>query len=157
MEADGGRLVLRAREELPLAWLARRKDHAGRPLIDPVDLAAAERLRRDFATMQHTPCVTTRWGPEATIQRDVRAQSPEALTTTQRVIDARRDVEAALKAVGAGLSAILLEVCCMERGLETTERRLGWPPRCGKIVLKLALHRLATHYGLRRPEPDALW
>ena len=32
--------------------------------------------------------------------------------------------------------------------LEATEKRFRWPPRSGKIVLKLALDRLAAHYGI---------
>ena len=52
--------------------------------------------------------------------------------------------------LGEGLATILLEVCCLERGLEAAERRLGWPSRSGKVVLRLALARLALHYGLSR-------
>jgi hypothetical protein len=71
------------------------------------------------------------------------------------VLAARSRVERALKAAGEGLSTILLEVCCLERGLEAAERRLGWPSRSGKVVLRLALSRLALHYGLRPPaEPS---
>jgi hypothetical protein len=36
----------------------------------------------------------------------------------------------------------------MGEGLETAERALGWPSRAGKLVLRLALDRLATHYRL---------
>ena len=52
--------------------------------------------------------------------------------------------------LGEELATILLEVCCLERGLEAAERRLGWPSRSGKVVLRLALARLALHYGLSR-------
>ena len=77
---------------------------------------------------------------------------PDGLATADRVVAARSRVDQALKAAGEGLATILLEVCCLERGLEAAERRLGWPSRSGKLVLRLALGRLAVHYGLRPPE-----
>lgn len=58
----------------------------------------------------------------------------------------------ALRAVGPELSGILIDVCCHARGIEETERQANWPQRSGKIVLQLALTRLARHYGLVRGE-----
>jgi hypothetical protein len=42
----------------------------------------------------------------------------------------------------------LLRVCCFLEGIESAEKALGWPSRSGKLVLGLALDRLARHYGL---------
>ena len=58
--------------------------------------------------------------------------------------------------VGPGLDDILLRVCCLSWGLEAAERELNWPRRSARLVLRIALERLAAHYGLkRRPRPAA--
>jgi hypothetical protein len=59
---------------------------------------------------------------------------------------ARDRVAAAMEALGPGLSDVVLRVCCFLEGLETTERRLGWSARSGKVVLKIGLQRLLKHY-----------
>ena len=47
--------------ESPLAWLARRKGRDGKPLIEPVQYQAGERLRADFTRANLTPNVTSSW------------------------------------------------------------------------------------------------
>ena len=60
---------------------------------------------------------------------------------------ARARVGSALADLGPGLSDIVLRCCCYLEGLETTEKRLGWSARSGKIVLRIALMRLRKHYA----------
>ena len=59
----------------------------------------------------------------------------------------------AMEALGPGLSDIVFRICCFLEGLETAEKRLGWSARSGKVVLKIALERLALHYGIAPAEP----
>ena len=60
--------------------------------------------------------------------------------------DARDRVSEALRALGPGLADVVLRVCCFLEGIEAAERRMGWASRSGKVVLRIALQRLAAHY-----------
>lgn len=146
-----------ARSDGPLGWLARRRDREGRPLLDPVEIAAGERLATDFERACLRPRVTQSWNPAAAACRGSRpAGGPEPGDVA---LDARDRLRRALDAVGSDLAGVLWAVCCEAVGLEELERRHGWPRRCGKVVLSIALRRLADHYGLsaaaRGPEPPA--
>ena len=52
----------------------------------------------------------------------------------------------AVRELGPGLGDVALRVCCFLEGVEAAEKRLGWSARSGKIVLRIALQRLAQHY-----------
>ena len=57
-------------------------------------------------------------------------------------------MSAATDATGPGLSDVLWRVVCADERLPEAERALGWPARAGRVVLGIALDRLADHYGL---------
>ena len=124
--------------ESPLAWLARRG------MVTPDQFVASERLRHDFMMAGQAPRVTMRWDAAPMSRGSGGGNDP---TTAQ--IGARQRFDAAVAAVGPGLTDVLWRVICLGEGLETAERALGWPNRAGKLVLKLALDRLVSHYGPR--------
>jgi hypothetical protein len=129
--------------ESPLAWLARRKGRDGQALIPSEQFIAGERLRADFTRGHMTPRVTSSWTTPISGGR-----SRGAAEMTDIVLAARQRVRAAMEACGPEFSGLLLDVCCFLRGLEDIERERGWPQRSAKVVLQLALARLARHYGL---------
>jgi hypothetical protein len=130
--------------ESPLVWLARRKGRDGRALIEPVQLQAGERLRADFTRAQLMPHITANWN--SAVARDRRGGGG-VTTFTEAVVAARQRVRHAFDAAGPEFIGLLLDVCCFLKGLEDVERERGWPPRSAKVVLQLALDRLARHYG----------
>jgi hypothetical protein len=126
--------------ESPLTWL-RARGH-----IDARQFEAGERLRADYETAALGPSVTMRWDPA---RQSGRRGPPEELDPTLAQISAKRRFDAAVEAAGPGLADVLWRVVRAGEGLPAAEKALGWPARAGKLVLGLALDRVADHYGLR--------
>jgi hypothetical protein len=129
--------------ESPLVWLARRRGRDGGALIEPHQLQAGERLRRDFTVANLMPHTGINWSSPMSGGRG----GGDGTGPSETMTDARRRVHKALDAVGPEFSGLLVDVCCFLKGLEDVERERQWPSRSGKIVLRLALDRLARHYG----------
>ncbi len=64
-------------------------------------------------------------------------------------VAAKLRFEAAVEAAGPGLCDILWRVVCAGEGMRDAEVALGWPARAGRVVLGLALERLADYYRIR--------
>ena len=135
--------------ESPIGWLTRRKGPDGQPFLAPEEVDAGEKLRNDFEAAQIGPQVAQDWRKFLT-PGDRYSGSPSPSGPAEGPMGARDRVMAALAALGPGLSDIVMRTCCFLEGLEACERRMGWSARSGKVVLKLALQRLADHYGMAR-------
>ena len=132
--------------ESPLVWLARRRGRDGRPLIEPEQLQAGERLRADFTRAHLMPRTTSNWAsPIASGRRGAGGDRSAGFTET--MIAARQRVHQALDAAGPEFAGLLIDICCFLKGLDDIERERAWPARSAKVVLQLALDRLARHYG----------
>ena len=131
--------------ESPLSVLGRKRDQNGVAYLTPDLIEAGERLREDFELAQMGPRTTQNWERFLTTSDGPTANSRGPADGPS---DARVRVAKALEALGPGLSDVVFRVCCFLEGLETAEKRLGWSARSGKVVLKIALERLAKHYGL---------
>lgn len=122
--------------ESPLAWL-----HAHGHLDDRLH-AAGELLRRDYERAQLGPSETMRWDA-------VRIRGGDnGLSPTERCMAARERFHGALAKAGRGLEDILWRVVCAGESLPTAEKSLAWPARSGKLVLRLALDRVADFYRI---------
>ncbi len=142
----------RTLHEAPLAWLRRRRDKDGQPLISEAQHAAGERLAADYRRAHISRRVTSDWSGVAASRGSRRGAPDAGVELSDAAVAARERVKRAIAAVGSELAGILIDVCCHETGLESAERAEGWPQRAGKVVLQLALTSLARHYGLIAPE-----
>lgn len=136
--------VWRDAAESPLTWLRARRGKDGAPLIDDAQFAAGERLRADMTRAQMLPRISANWDASVASGRRGAGHSD----FTDQTLASRQRVKLALSAVGPELSGILVDICCFLKSMETVEQERLWPARSGRIVLGLALSRLAQHYGL---------
>lgn len=133
--------------ESPIGWLTKRKGPDGKPFLSPEEVEAAEKLRNDFEMAQMGPSIAQNWQKFLT-PGDKYSGSPVPGTSSDGALMARDRFMKALSVIGPGLADVAMRTCCFLEGLEACERRMGWSARSGKVVLKLALQRLADHYGL---------
>jgi len=131
----------------PIGWLARRRNADGKPFLTREEVAAAERLRTDFERSQMAPGVTQDWARFLTSG----VQGGRRISAQERDLDggasaARARLSEALSSLGPGLSDVALRVCCFLEGIEAIETSMHWSRRSGKVVLKIALARLAAFY-----------
>lgn len=138
--ARGRRSVTVNLAESPLSWLR------ARGLVSPRQFDAGEQLREDYERASLGPQVTMRWdaGPRGSGSRG----AAPAGTPGGPQLSAKRRFDAAIAAAGPGLADVLWRVVCAGEGLPAAEKALGWPARAGRLVLTLALDRLAEHYRL---------
>lgn len=126
--------------ESPLGWLFAR-GHIDRRQFD-----AGEKLRTDWERGQLAARVTMAWdgAPRA---RGRGGRGPLSDLSAGQ-IDARRRFQAAIDGAGPGLADILWRIVCSGEGMREAESALGWPARAGKVVLTIALDRVADYYRL---------
>jgi hypothetical protein len=126
--------------ESPLGWLYSR-GHVTKRQLD-----AGERLRGDWERGQLGQRVTMAWD-SAPVSRS-RGGSAGSVDLSGSQLDAKRRFEAAVAEAGPGLSDILWRIVCAGEGMRDAERALGWPARAGKLVLGIALDRIADYYRI---------
>jgi hypothetical protein len=126
--------------ESPLAWL-----HTYGHLTDRQFLAG-EKLRSDFEHAGLAPRVTMSW-EHMPIARGKRS-APSSTNPTERMLSAKQRFDGGVAALGRDLSDIAWRVICAGEAMPVAEKSMGWPARSGKLVLRIALDRLADYYRL---------
>ena len=148
-EADGSsRPVVVNDAESPLAWLHRRRGRDGAPLISAAQFRAGERFREDYERARVMPGMTQDWSMVVSRSNRRGGGAGGMADLTDATLAARERVRRAYEAVGPELAGLVVDVCCFLKGLERVETERYWPRRSAKVILAIALGRLADHYGL---------
>lgn len=132
------RSVTRNLAESPLSWLF------ARGLVSDRQFAAGELLRRDYERAGLSPRVTMRWDA-APLGRSARGPRDPAGASLAH-LSARQHFDCAMAQLGPGLGDICWRLICACEPMATAEKALGWPARSGRLVLTLALDRIADYY-----------
>jgi len=103
-------------------------------------------LRADYPAAALEPRVTMRWDPVP--HGHAKRGAPSGLNPSERMVAAKARFDAAIAVVGPDLADIAWRVVCAGEAMSAAERALAWPVRSGRLVLKIALDRLADFYKL---------
>ena len=121
----------------PVHALARRRNKDGEPYISRRLVKQAERLREDYELALL----------ESNAPIDWLVPFAQAYSGSQRRPRPQPCiVHAPLWWIWPRSWRCGARCCCRLEGLEAVEQTMGWSARSGKIVLRIALQRLARHY-----------
>jgi hypothetical protein len=126
--------------ESPLGWLKARE------LVSDRQFAAGELLRSDYERALLGARVTMAW--DAPPHGSKRRVAGDTGVSTYAQIAAKQRFDGAIAHAGPGLSDILWRVICACEAMPSAEKALGWPARAGRLVLTLALDRVADWYRI---------
>jgi hypothetical protein len=138
--ARPGRSVTVNVVESPLGWLKARGH------ISERQYQAGEQLRLDWERSKLEPSITMRWDAAPTGKG--RSGPANGWSPAESQMRARERFNATVAAAGPGLSDILWRIVCAGEGMRDAETAFGWPARAGKLVLTIALDRVADFYRM---------
>ena len=133
-----------------LRRLSKERGPNGQQFLNVHDLQAGELFQRDYARCFGTDNQGAQSLAHVNVDR-TRVNVQEYRTIEQ--IDANQAFNAAKAVLGPGLEQAALIICGEGKSLEVLEREQHWVRGSGRMILKLALQRLAHHYGTYPGQP----
>lgn len=131
----------------PILKLYNRQRHMQHKYLNDIHVQAGQRLFENFVSSNLQPNVTMNWEKLSSAPQPHYTGAKDA-GFGERLYIARKQLYEALKHVGEDFAVILVEVCLFGNGLEASEKSLGWPARSGKLLLTMALDKLAEYFKL---------
>lgn len=124
--------------------MRRSERRPGQGFLEPHHLEAARRVSQLFDRAHLTPRVTMHYSPMPKAGPNTGAP----VQITDMAAEARQALAEIHRTLPADCAAVVIDVCCYEKGLQAIETERGWPRRSAKLVLRIGLDHLAAHFGL---------
>lgn len=131
----------------PLFKLYNRQRNMAHKYLSETHLRAGQKLFDQFVKANLRPNVTMNWENLQSVKQSHHTGNKD-MGFSETTYIARRELYESLSHVGQEFSAILVEICLFGNGLEATEKAMNWPARSAKLLLTMALDRLAEYYQL---------
>ena len=138
------RVALVSLDESPLARLAAAREGEA-PFLLAHQVAAGERVRLLVERARLSPRLTMSYEATRTAGGG-GATGPADISDS--AVDARRKLDDVARLLPPDCRGVVFDVCGLLKGLQLVETERGWPRRSAKMVLRIALEQLATHWGL---------
>lgn len=123
----------------------RRTEPAGRQgFLEPHHLEAARRVARLFERAHLVQRTTMHYSPLPAAGRNTGTRGE----ITDMAAEARKALAGIYKSLPADCAAVVIDVCCYDKGLQAIETERNWPRRSAKLVLRIGLDHLAAQFGL---------
>jgi Domain of unknown function (DUF6456) len=126
--------------ESPLGWL-----HA-RGYVSQRLFAAGDQLRADYDRAGLASRTTMDWDASPLVKQGRGANRQEEETVA--MVEAKLRFDGAIAHAGPVFTDILWRVVCACESLPEIEEKFGWPRRSARVVLSLALDRVADYYRI---------
>ena len=126
-----------------LRRLGKERGPQNKPFLSAAEVQAGELFQRDYNRRYGTGKMTQTL--DAARVDQTRTNSTE--TDMIHRLDCGRAYEAAINVLGPSLDQAALVICGEGKSLDQLEREQAWSRGSGRMILKLALQRLALHYG----------
>lgn len=134
-------------DHAPLLKLYNRQRNMAHKYLSETHLQAGQKLFDLFVKANLRPNVTMNWENLQSVKQSHHTGGKD-MGFSETTYIARRELYESLSHVGQEFSAILVEICLFGNGLEATEKAMNWPARSAKLLLTMALDRLAEYYQL---------
>ncbi len=131
----------------PILKLYNRQRNIEQKYLTKIHVEAAEQLFAEFIAANLQPKLTFSWD-NISVAPQTHYTGSKMFEYSEKIMTARKTLYDSLHYVGEDFCAILVEICLFGNGLENTEKNFKWPARSGKLLLTMALDKLAEFYGI---------